>query len=349
MFFRKGTVVMLRSSATRAMVRVLVASQLLSGVPALAAPQDRPRASEQAPPPETRKAEPPRAPNRTVPKVDPPPTVFSLSASPSDAELTRARIFAEPLVPMPHGTTPAENRALARAIDEYAQIGQSEMVAPLLTFLAQYPQSAWRPSLLANLGTVYRANGYLGKALNAWEQAWIASKAETDLRAKAVADFALGEWLDLSAKVGHADAIEGRFAEIGGRNVTGRAAQKLGMAREAFWVLRFHHEEAAASGPAALEAILGFTAYAKHESYAPNPLLIKYHAMPSGTSLAELKALAKRIGLSYELAFRTGNSPFPIPSIIHWRIDHYSAVVKQDGGKYLLVDPILGGERWLTP
>ena len=75
--------------------------------------------------------------------------------------------LAEPLVPTPRGTTAAKNRALARAIAEYARIGQSEMVAPLLAFLAQYPQSVWRPSLLANLGTVYRATGYLGKALSA--------------------------------------------------------------------------------------------------------------------------------------------------------------------------------------
>ena len=83
------------------------------------------------------------------------------------------------------------NRALARAIAEYARTGRSEMVAPLLAFLAQYPQTAWRPSLLANLGTVYRATGYLGKALSAWDQAWSEAKIETDVRAKAVADFAL--------------------------------------------------------------------------------------------------------------------------------------------------------------
>ena len=225
----------------------------------------------------------PRPPNRTVPTVDPPSTVLSLPVSPTDAELTHARIFAEPLVPMPRGTTPAENRALARAIAEYARIGRSEMVAPLLAFLAQYPQTAWRPSLLANLGTVYRATGYLGKALSAWDQAWSEAKIETDVRANAVADFALGEWLDLSGKIGRADAMAARFEEISGRNVTGRAAQKLGMAREAVWVLKDHHEEAAASGAAALEGVLAYAAYANHQAAAPNATLQQYHAMPAGT------------------------------------------------------------------
>ena len=53
-----------------------------------------------------RPAAEPRPPNRTVPAVQLPP-------SPTDAELTRARMFPEPLVPMPRGTTGAENHARA--------------------------------------------------------------------------------------------------------------------------------------------------------------------------------------------------------------------------------------------
>ncbi len=204
-----------RSSLARIVARMLVASSALSGLPALAPPlpdrlgQDRAPARVE-PPVEKPADEKPRPPNRTVPHVDPPTTVLSLSASPTDAELTRARIFAEPLVPMPRGTTAVENSALARAITEYARVAQSDKVAPLLAFLEQYPQSAWRPSLLANLGSVYRAHGYLGKALNAWDLAWVDAKGESELRAKAVADFALGEWLDLSGKVGRADAMVAR-------------------------------------------------------------------------------------------------------------------------------------------
>ena len=74
---------------------------------------------------------------------------------------------------MPRGTTAAENRALAAAIQEYASVAQSETVAPLLRFLSAFPRSAWRPSLLANVGTVYRSNGFYAAALNAWHLAWV--------------------------------------------------------------------------------------------------------------------------------------------------------------------------------
>src|SRR5207249_8895441 len=99
--------------------------------------------------------------NRTVPQVTPPPTVDTLPDTPSDAELSNAHAFPEPLIPMPRGTTPAENHALALALRTYAAGRRSEMVAPLLQFLSQFPQTAWRASLLANIGSVYRSTGYL--------------------------------------------------------------------------------------------------------------------------------------------------------------------------------------------
>jgi YD repeat-containing protein len=322
---------------------MLVASQLALGVPVAAASPASPAAAQEPPPPE-----PQVTPNRTVPNVMPPATELTLPAVPTDEELTRARIFSEPLVPMPWGTSPEENAALARAILIYRDTRQSEKVAPLLAFLQRFPQSAWRPSLLANFGTVYRANGYLSRALRAWEQAWDGAKIETDLRAKAVADFALGEFLDLSGKVGHERQIAARLDEIEGRNVTGRAAQKVAMAREALWVFRFHHEEAAPSGPAALESILAYTAYENHTRHTPNPLLQRYHATPDGTTLSDLKALARNVGLSYEMVLRPGDVEIPIPSVVHLKVEHYSAIVKQDGNRYLLLDPILGGEKWVT-
>src|SRR4051812_34612532 len=140
--------------------------------------------------------------NRTVPAVTPPPTVYTLPDTPTDAELSAAHIFAEPLLPMSRGTSAAENRALARALRVYANTQRSEMVAPLLQFLSIYPQSAWRASLLANLGTIYRRTGYLSRAFSAWDLAWLESRDEVEPRARAVADFALGEWFELSHTLG---------------------------------------------------------------------------------------------------------------------------------------------------
>src|SRR5258708_1931066 len=150
--FRKGVLLTTnRSQTTRLIARTLVVSQLMAGLPVLAAPQDRAQPPQQAPtttaPADRPKDEAHRPPNRTVPTVTPPRTVASLSTTPSNAELSGTRIFSEPLIPMSRGTTAAENAALARAIGEYARTAQGEMVAPLLAFLVIYPQSAWKASL----------------------------------------------------------------------------------------------------------------------------------------------------------------------------------------------------------
>jgi RHS repeat-associated protein len=332
------------SPIVRVLASSLIITQCAAGVPVLAfTPRPEEPRRQDSPAPEK-----PITANRTVPTVPPPATVLILPAFPTDAELTRARIFPEPLIPMPGGTSPEENDVLARAIRIYADTQQSDKVAPLLDFLQRFPHSAWRPSLLANLGGVYRANGYLSRALQAWEQAWDEAKAETEPRAKAVADFALGEFLDLSGKVGHADVLTARLDEIAGRKVTGRAAQKLSMAREARWVFRFHHEEAAPSGAMALESILAYTAYQTHRTRAPSPTLQNAHAGPEGISLSELKAMAQSVGLRYDMLVRPSDADIPIPSVMHFKISHYAAIVRQDGDRYLLLDPILGGEQWVS-
>ena len=45
--------------------------------------------------------------------------------------------------------------------------------------------------------------------------------------------------------------------------------------------------------------------------------------------LSELKTLATRVGSAYEMAMRPADTDFPVPSVIHWRVDHYSAVVRK--------------------
>ena len=166
--FRKGGLVTNRSKTTRLIAKGLLAAQLMAGLPVFAAPQtvgeQPPLSSVDAPSSEATADKPQRPPNRTVPAVTPPSTVSTLADTPTNADLSAAHLFSEPLIPMPGPTSRAENRALAIALRAYAAGHRSEMVAPLLQFLSQYPRSAWRPSLLANIGTTYRTTGYLSRA-----------------------------------------------------------------------------------------------------------------------------------------------------------------------------------------
>lgn len=290
---------------------------------------------------------PPKPPvvrvNRTVPRVTPPPAFPQFSAQPSEAEITRARVFSEPLVPL-GATVPTENAALAEAITAYLKTGQSEMVAPFRAFLVRFPGSAWRASLLANLGVVYRRTGYHTRALDAWDEAWQVAKARTDLLGRAVADMAVGYWLELTTKTGNLPALTARVQEVEGRDVRGAAAARVTMAREGYWSLTNQHHEASSSGAVALEILLRL---ARGPEASIPTALGKAHPVPEGMSLRDLGRLAEQIGVPVRLVAREGAAPIPVPAILHFKTNHFAAVVKAESGRFLLQDPLLGGEQWV--
>ena len=280
-----------------------------------------------------------------MPGVTASPTVFTLPETPTNAELSNAHVFPEPLIPMPRGTTPAENRAFARALRQYAESQRSEQVAPLLQFVSQFPQTAWKASLLANLGTVYRSTGYLSRAFNAWELAWSEANGETEPRARAVADFAIGEWFELSHKLGRPTKVVERLQEVAGRNVAGRAGQKIALAKEGVSVTRVDHD-VLASGAAAVESVLAFQAYDQHGTHVANAAF--RHSLDAGGHVARRGEGARRKpGFAGKWCFGPP-ARLSTPAIVHFRADHYVAIVKAERGEYLVIDPAMGGQIWMS-
>jgi RHS repeat-associated protein len=72
-------------------------------------------------------------------------------------------------------------------------------------------------------------------------------------------------------------------------------------------------------------------------------------AGPEGTSLAEIAALAKRAKLTLEPVFRKPDEPIPVPSIVHWKVGHFAAIIGGANGRYNLDDPVFGRKGlWVT-
>src|ERR1043166_3520263 len=120
------------SSFTRHTAWFLVWGQVFLAVP-MASAKDKPSgkdkpAAKNVAPPSAAPAPPKVKVNRTVPKVSPPAVMPQFSAKPTDAEIFRAHIFDEPLVPIGATTNQAENNALADAIRSYAAGGEREQV-----------------------------------------------------------------------------------------------------------------------------------------------------------------------------------------------------------------------------
>jgi RHS repeat-associated protein len=338
-----------RGPAFRATARLLVAGQVLLAVPPPAnaqepAPEAEQRKEAVAPP---APAPPPQAqavtPNRTAPTPAPDLPYPTFSTPPTTAEITRARVFGEPLVPLGGEPTAQENQALATALSSYLRGQRRDALSGLVGFLGQHPTSPWRASLLLNLGLTYRRTAYYSRALAAWEQAWTLAKDGTDAASVAVADRAIGELAELNARLGRADVLESLLGQIAGRDIKGAAASKLDSARNGLAMMRHHPEEAFLCGPLALDRIM-----AARPGYRPHPAITSATSTARGTSLLQMRDLGRTAGMRTQMAFRTPQASIIAPAMVHWRTGHFAAIVGQARDRYQVQDPTFGDEVWAT-
>ncbi len=281
--------------------------------------------------------------NRTVPKVTPVSSLPVFSANPADDEIMHARVFEEPLVPMGAPTNNEENRALVAALLAYLKNGNSENLSSLEMFVENHPQSAWRVSLLTNMGIVYRRTGYFTRALAAWEQAWRLGKDEAAPAPRAIADRAVAEWAELNARLGRYDVLQPLFQEIEGRNISGSPAEKIHGAKQGLWLMLNRPDEAFRCGPMALDRYLAI----KNASYDAEKIKNSQSTL-HGMSLTQVLALSKDLGMNMQMAGRSPGADILLPSVVHWKAGHYAALLKQQDEHYLIQDPTFGDEFWVS-
>lgn len=260
-------------------------------------------------------------------------------------ELSRvsAMQFAEPLIPA-SATTLEENEALLNAIHLYQVKTNDDDYHALTDFLSTYPNSAWQIALQTNLGLSYYQAGRFSMAIDAWEDAWRLGKSVTEPQAKALVDRALGELMRMHARIGHAERLTELFAEMGDRAVTGSATEAVAGAREGLWMMEHEPGIAYLCGPMALKNLL----LSQGASPKQVQFLSDYRSGIHGVSLTEVGQLAKKAKLAYTLIQRDRTQPVPVPSVVHWKVSHYAAIIGENQGRYHIQDPIFGEDLWVT-
>jgi YD repeat-containing protein len=89
---------------------------------------------------------------------------------------------------------------------------------------------------------------------------------------------------------------------------------------------------------------------AQNASLADVHFLDKYRAAPKGVSLAEVARLAEEAHVPYRPVFRQPGQPVPIPSLVHWKVGHFAAIVGERGGRYQVKDAVFRRQDlWVTP
>jgi RHS repeat-associated protein len=324
-------------SCLRGAATALIALQVLSALPAVARAQE-------AKPPAPAPARVPGRSNRKLPAVTPPSITPQFSAIPTDREFVSARVFPETLVPVGGPTSLDENQALAKAVLAYVTVESREDVSSFTTFLADRPASPWRASLLANLGLVYRRTGYFTRALATEQDAWNLAKGSQEVNGVATANLALGELLELHSRLGHVEELEALFAEIQGRDVGGPTGSKAFAARQSLGVLKTTPGSAYRCGPLAVGKLLRASGWTKEKQSKVDATL----STTEGTTLTENQKLAATVGLKLQMAHRDGDAPFVLPAVVHWKAGHFAALVREQGGRYLVQDPTFGNEIWVS-
>lgn len=220
----------------------------------------------------------------------------------------------------------------------------AQEINALATFVQQHPDSPWTPSVRSSLGKHFRDRGRYSDALEQWRAAWLATRDFKDGDGKKVADDALVHLTRLLANLGKQEDLQAIFEEIDQRNLDSGPLQQMMMrTKEAFVQMSKRPEVAFTCGTLALDQVIRRLNNPNYNSR----LVRDARAPKNGFSLIELKELAKQQGLNFVCAERLDGGDIIIPSIIHWRPNHYGAVVDRSGELYEVYNFIDDHPVWM--
>lgn len=282
--------------------------------------------------------------NRTVPPHSEPSGDLVLSDNPTSGEIQNVRLFPEALIPT---VTPSseDNRQLAGVLRTFSQRKERDDFSSLESFISGNPQSVWAPSLHLNLGLEYYRTGRYTRALDSFKVAWSELKDYQDPKLKALADRAVGELAFMNARVGRMQELSKLMASIKDRVLVGPGQGLVAGASEGLWTMENTPEIAFRCGPLAVDSIVAFENPDKG-----GKLFIQYSkSTTNGFSLSQVQALSKKAGLDYQMAFRTPGTQLILPAVVHWKVGHYAALLREENGLYLLQDPTFRDDVWMTP
>ncbi|HKP94297.1 MAG TPA: RHS repeat-associated core domain-containing protein [Fibrobacteria bacterium] len=67
-----------------------------------------------------------------------------------------------------------------------------------------------------------------------------------------------------------------------------------------------------------------------------------------GISLSEVAKLSENIHLDLQMAKREPGAEMLVPSVVHWKVDHYAALLRRQGNLFLIRDPTFGEDLWIS-
>lgn len=270
-----------------------------------------------------------------------------LIASPMDnaTQVTQAHLFMEPLVWVGKQSPPdLESEELLGDVGIFKSDGAKAGYSALENFLSAHPRSAWAPALEVNIAGYYRRMGRYSLALSQWQAAWDATKDSKDAAGQKVAVQAFAGLTRLLASLGHKDELESLYAELDARQFRlGESSTMIGETKEGMEMMSARPGSSYRCGSYAL----GNMAMALHLNQSIIRQLFAADSPNGGFTIGELLALATTNGFAVEAVQQPAGADLVIPSVVHWKLNHYAAIVEKKGDRYLVKDPTFEGQIWM--
>src|ERR1051326_5349547 len=193
----------------------------------------------------------------------------------------------------------------------------------LYQFTTNYPASPWTSAIQTRLGQHYRDRGRYSLALKLWASAWEATKSAARGPAKEVADTTLGRYLVLLAGLGRYETLGALLSQTEGRLLPfGSDAQVYQKAAEFYLHMGLNPGKSYRCGTYAL----GRAAEVLYRTNSFGRVLRKVPSPATGFTLQQLSDLCSQLGVAMSPVNWGTNPQLVVPSVIHWRENHYAAI-----------------------
>ena len=221
-----------------------------------------------------------------------------------------------------------------------------ESVVRLEAFLAQNPDSQFRYTLLMELADAQWRHGWFTKSLDSFRSAWGLGKTFQEPQEAELGQMALVRLLTGYSQLGARESLKALLDEAKVLNLSAAAMESYRKAETTLWHLENKAEQNIFCGFTALNAICvprGLRpAFPDVHDDQERKVFVE-----NGLSVAELIAHSHESGgKSIAVKLRPG-ARIPVPSVVHWKFNHYSAITRQEGERYFLEDTHLKFTGWI--
>lgn len=307
-----------------------------------------------SPPPVVRSTPPmpPRVPE-TSGRID---LDFGRAEDADAARIEAAKVLNLPVIrAKEEAISTAEMRSAATALSGYQKSGGGETAggrASLENFLQEHPEGGYAPSIELELASAYWRTGFWEKSLNKLEAAWtgVSKSGEAEVKIRRLADVILSELLMKSALLGRKERLRTILAQVADRQSGGDATNALHRAKELLWFLDNRAEQNIQCGFSAANLVCvprGQNAIVPdvHDEEEKKKFIAE------GISLWDIAEHSAESKGNLRCVFRSDpEAPMAVPSVIHWKFGHFSAVTeKSEDGSVHLKDSQLKFNSWVAP